>query len=64
VVLESISKEAKGHPKLLVQATFNAYAKVVEQDNSGRLNSYCWRFFTQLLRPMLSNLPKDFTSEH
>lgn len=64
VVLDTVSKEAKNHPKLLVQACFNSYSKVTEQDSSPRLNAFASRYFGQLLCPMLSSLPKEFIGEH
>lgn len=58
IVLDSISKESKSHPKLLLQAAFNSYFIVIA-DNS-RLNFNAQRFFGQLLKPLLTNLPKEF----
>jgi hypothetical protein len=44
VVLDSISREAKTHPKLLVQACLNVYGKLLEVDSEIRLNSCFWRY--------------------
>jgi hypothetical protein len=58
IVLDSISKESKHHPKLMLQAAFNSYFIVIA--NNARLNFNAWRFFGQLLKPLLTNLPKEF----
>jgi len=58
IVLDSISKESKNHPKLLLQAAFNSYFIVI--DDNSRLKINAWRFFGQLLKPLLANLPKEF----
>ena len=64
-VLETISLEAKSHQKLIVQATFNAYTRVIE-DAIGQADfmSNANRFFGELLHPMITSLPQSFIQSH
>ena len=64
-VLETISLESKSHSKLIVQATFNAYSRVIEQA-IGKVNFAinADRFFGELFHPMIKNMPQTFIQAH
>ena len=65
IVLDTISREAKNHRKLAVHATFNAYHEIVTQSiGSSVLEKQAHRYFSELLCPVLKNLPSKFVQEH
>lgn len=65
IVLDTISMEAKTHKKLTVHATFNAYHEVVTQSiDLPVFEARTSRYFSELLCPVLKNLPSKFVQEH
>ena len=59
--------EAKTQKKLTVHAAFNAYHEVVTlslEQGSGVFESRASRYFSDLLCPIMRNLPSKFVQEH
>lgn len=66
VVLDTIGMAAKAHKKLCVHATFNAYHDIVTQSigSAAVFEKQAHRYFSELLCPVLKNLPSKFVQEH
>ena len=65
IVLDTISMEAKAHKRMTVHAAFNAYNEVVTQAICTTVfETQASRYFSELLCPVLKNLPAKFVQEH
>ena len=61
IVLDTIGLEAKAHKKLTIHATFNAYHEIVTKSiGTPVLEKQAQRYFSELLCPVLKNLPAKF----
>ena len=57
--------EAKAHKKLIIHATFNAYQEIVTQSiGTVSFERQAHRYFSELLCPVLKNVPNKFVQEH